>query len=91
MAVQNGGAALVYRHWDPEGGVHADVQRGARLRVRPGRLGALSACHSKSVLYGGFVWAPRALNIPERQFPAQAATGREDISLQAGLLHMENP
>ena len=63
-------AAPVYRHRDPEGGVHADVQRGARLRVRPGRLGALSACHSKSVLYGGFVWARSARSRPKRRFPA---------------------
>ena len=28
----------------------------------PGRLSALSVFHSKSVLYGAFVWARRALN-----------------------------
>ena len=28
--------------------------------------------HSKSVLYGAFVWARRALNRPFRRFPARA-------------------
>jgi hypothetical protein len=34
------------------------------VRARPGRLSALSVFYSKSVLYGGFVWARRALNSP---------------------------
>jgi hypothetical protein len=33
-----------------------------KVRARPGRLGALSVSHSKSVLYGAFVWARGALN-----------------------------
>jgi hypothetical protein len=41
---------------------------------RPGRLSALSVFHSKSVLYGAFVWARRALNNPKRRFPARAVT-----------------
>jgi hypothetical protein len=32
------------------------------VRARPGRLSALSISHSKSGLYGAFVWARRALN-----------------------------
>ena len=39
---------------------------------RPGRLSGLSVFHSKSVLYGAFVWARRALNDPKRRFPARA-------------------
>ena len=42
---------------------------------RPGavkRLSALSVFHSKSVLYGGFVWAHRALKHLKRRFPARA-------------------
>jgi hypothetical protein len=31
------------------------------VRARPGRLGPLSIFHSKSILYGAFVWARRAL------------------------------
>ena len=34
----------------------------AAVRALPGRLGALSVSHSKSILYGGFVWASRTLN-----------------------------
>ena len=34
------------------------------VRARPRRLSALSVFHSKSVLYGGFVRARRALNSP---------------------------
>jgi hypothetical protein len=39
------------------------------VRARPGRLSALSVLHSKLVLYGGFVWARRLLNIQKRYFP----------------------
>ena len=42
----------------------------ARLR----RLRALSVSHSKSVSYGGFVWACRAINSPKRRFLARAVT-----------------
>ena len=40
--------------------------------ARPGRLSALSVSHSKSVLYGAFVWAHRALNSSKWWFPARA-------------------
>jgi hypothetical protein len=45
----------------------------------PGRLSALSVFRCKSVLYGAFVWAHRALNSPKRRFPAppgQSRSGR---------------
>jgi hypothetical protein len=42
------------------------------VRARPGRLSGLSVSHSKSVLYGVFVWARRVLNSPKRWFPARA-------------------
>jgi hypothetical protein len=38
----------------------------------PGRLSALSISLCKSVLYGIFVWARRALNSQKRRFPARA-------------------
>jgi hypothetical protein len=34
------------------------------VRARLGRLSALSISHSRSVLYGAFVWAVSALNSP---------------------------
>jgi hypothetical protein len=37
-----------------------------------GRLSALSVFLFKSVLYGAFVWARRALNRQKRRFPARA-------------------
>ena len=37
-------------------------QGSSTVRARPGRLSALSVSPSKSVLYGAFVWARRALN-----------------------------
>jgi hypothetical protein len=40
-------------------------------RARPGRLSALSSFHSKSVLYGAFVWERGALNRQKRRFPAR--------------------
>ena len=40
------------------------------VRARPERLSALSVSHSKSILYGAFVWVRRALNSPKRRFPA---------------------
>ena len=36
------------------------------------RLSALSVFHSKSILYGVFVWARRALNSQKWRFPARA-------------------
>ena len=38
----------------------------------PGRLSALSVFLCKSVFYGAFVWARRALNMQKRRFPARA-------------------
>jgi hypothetical protein len=38
----------------------------------PGRLSALSVSLCKSVFYGAFVWARRALNSQKRRFPARA-------------------
>jgi hypothetical protein len=37
-------------------------------------LGPPSIFHSKSVLYGAFVWARRALNIQKQRFPARAVS-----------------
>ena len=45
----------------------------AAVRARPGRLSGLSVSHSKSVLYGVFVWARRAL---KRQKTAFSGPGR---------------
>jgi hypothetical protein len=38
-----------------------------------GRLSALRVSPSKSVFYGAFVWARKALNNKKRRFPAWAA------------------
>ena len=53
------------------------LQPGDRLalvsvRAAPGRLSALGVFLCKSVLYGAFVWARRALNRQKRRFPARA-------------------
>jgi hypothetical protein len=42
------------------------------VRARPGWLSALSVSHSKSVLYGAFVWSCRALTRQKWRFPARA-------------------
>jgi hypothetical protein len=42
------------------------------VRARPGRLSGLSVFHSKSSLYGGFLWVHRALDCQKRLFPARA-------------------
>jgi hypothetical protein len=42
----------------------------------PGRLSAPSVFLCKSVLYGVFVWARRALNSQKRRFPARAVADR---------------
>jgi hypothetical protein len=44
------------------------------VRAVLGRLSAIGVFLCKSVLYGGFVWARRALNRPKPRFPARAAT-----------------
>ena len=46
--------------------------RPATVRARPGRLSTIGVPHSKSILYGVFVWARRALNSPKRRFSARA-------------------
>jgi hypothetical protein len=54
-------------------GQSRDLSRGnATVRAVPGRLSAISVFLCKSVLYGAFVWARRALNRPKRRFPARA-------------------
>jgi hypothetical protein len=42
--------------------------RPLTARARPGRLSTLSVLHQKSVLYGAYAWARRALNRPFRRF-----------------------
>ena len=42
------------------------------VRATLGRLSALSISHTKSVFYGGFVWARRSLNSQNRRFSARA-------------------
>jgi hypothetical protein len=57
------------------------------VRTLPGRLSALSVFRSKSVLYGIFVWARRALNHRKRRFPARAVEERHRVdNLQQGAL-----
>ena len=51
------------------------------VRARPGRSSALSVFPSKSVLYGGFVWARGALNGRKRRFPARAVAEEQRIVL----------
>ena len=45
------------------------------VRALPGRLSAFSVFLCKSILYGVFVWARRALNTLKRRFPARAVNG----------------
>ena len=52
-----------------------DGRRRLLLRLSgpaPGCLRALSVFYSKSLFYGVFVWAHRALNSQKRRFPARA-------------------
>jgi hypothetical protein len=56
------------------------------VRARSGRLSGLSVFLCKSVLYGGFVWAHRALNRPKRRFPARA-----DPELAEAVLILQAP
>jgi hypothetical protein len=51
---------------------HVNLLCLRRVRARSGRLSALSVIHSKSILYGAFAWARRALNRPKRLFLARA-------------------
>ena len=50
----------------------------------PSRLSALRVSYSKSVLYGDFVWARRALNGPKRRFPARAESGAIAKAIEEG-------
>jgi hypothetical protein len=59
--------------------------RRSTVRARPGRLSAISVFLCKSVLYGAFVWARRALNIQKRRFPARADK-EHDKAERSGLL-----
>jgi hypothetical protein len=54
------------------------------VRAHPGRLSALRVSHSKSVLYGVFVWARRALTSQKRRFPARAGEKDQRGNGQAG-------
>ena len=61
------------------------------VRDLSGRLSALRAFHSKSVLYGAFVWARRALNGPKRRqlaarrVTAGAAAAKRDAEAAAEM------
>jgi hypothetical protein len=46
----------------------------ATVRAALGRLSALSVFLCKSVFYGTFVWARRAINSQKRRFPARAVS-----------------
>ena len=67
-----------------------EVHRGESDEIGPGppgRLSALTVFHSKSVLYGAFVWARRALNSPKRRFLARKVRvelAGERVQLRAG-------
>ena len=56
----------------------------------PGRLSALSISLCKSVLYGIFVWARRALNSQKRRFPARAVPN-EHFDSSAGRNFVVGP
>ena len=75
-ASENGALAAKYAAADTEarqGGAKTAVARQQRqLQLRPGpprRLSALRVFLCKSVLYGAFVWARRALNGPKTAVP----------------------
>jgi hypothetical protein len=83
--VPSGPAGCAAGAWPPhEGGPAAPT-----VRAFPGWLRALSVSHSKSILYGDFVWTRRALNSPKRQFSAPAVRGPadlRDLRLRGGAL-----
>ena len=62
-----------HQRWEDEADAEAALQDGT-VRAHLGRLSALSVFHSKSVLYGAFVWACRALNRKKWRFPARAGS-----------------
>ena len=67
------------------------------VRAVPGRLSAIRVFLCKSVLYGAFVWARRALNSRKRRFPARAVdasntmtrTISPPINVGVGVHHLE--
>ena len=52
----------------------------------PGRLSALSVSLCKSVFYGAFVWARRALNNQKRRFLARAVDDADTVRAVQGQL-----
>jgi hypothetical protein len=46
-------------------------------RALPGRSSGLSVLHSTSAFYGAFVWARRALSIPERRLSGPGSAPRQ--------------
>jgi len=53
---------------DGDGSGEVEFDELFAVRDRPGRSSALSISHSKSVLYGAFVWARGALNRRKRMY-----------------------
>jgi hypothetical protein len=53
---------------DADGSGEVEFDELFAVRARPGRSSALSISHSKSVLYGAFVWARGALNRRKRMY-----------------------
>jgi hypothetical protein len=73
--------------WRPTLGSSSSSRRcSATVRGLPGCLSALSVSHSKHSLYGGFVWARRALNRLKRRFPARAVPACEDDAAKVDML-----
>jgi hypothetical protein len=65
-----------YRNDSEHAGAQSPGLRGIQsfgaVRARLGPLRALSVFHSQASLYGGFLWALKALNGPNWRFPAEA-------------------
>jgi hypothetical protein len=61
------------------------LEHGITVRAVPGRLSAISVFSCKSVLYGAFVWARRALIGQKRRFPARAVRHNLAPPSAAGL------
>ena len=53
-------------------GKRSSSTTSATVRARLGRLNTLGVFHSKSISYGGFVWAHRGLKNQNRRFLARA-------------------
>jgi hypothetical protein len=45
--------------------LQSDALAQLTVRAHPGRFSVLRVSHRKSVLYGAFVWARRAVNSPK--------------------------